>query len=78
MPRHWPAQLDTEQPLIAHGFSSRTLVKAAFDGSIRAHRCLCRFSGRTVLLLLELSLSYLDFGIIAISPFLLARKRKAA
>ena len=71
-------QCQTEQPLIAHGFSRRTLVKAAFDGSIRVHPCLCRFCGRTVLLLLKLSLSYLDFAIMVISPFLLARKRKAA
>jgi hypothetical protein len=55
-PDHSP-QCQAERPLIAHGFSSRTLMKAAFDGSIRVHRCLCRFCGRTVLLLLKLFLS---------------------
>lgn len=46
-PDHCP-QCQAQQPLIAHGFYSRTLVVAGFDGSIRVRRYLCRSCRRTV------------------------------
>jgi hypothetical protein len=44
-------QCQARQPLIAHGFYSRTPVEAGFDGSIRVRRYLCRSCKRTVSLL---------------------------
>jgi hypothetical protein len=40
-PDHCP-QCPSLQPLIAHGFYSRTLAEAGFDGSIQVRRYLCR------------------------------------
>jgi Domain of unknown function (DUF6431) len=71
-PDHCP-QCQARQPLIAHGFYSRTLVEAGFDGSIRVRRYLCRSCRRTVSLLPEFALPYLRFGITVISLFLVAR-----
>ena len=71
-PDHCP-QCQAQQPLIAHGFYSRTLVEAGFDGSIRVRRYLCRSCRRTVSLLPEFALPYLRFGITVISLFLVAR-----
>jgi transposase-like protein len=71
-PDHCP-QCQARQPLVAHGFYSRTLVEAGFDGSIRVRRYLCRSCKRTVSLLPEFALPYLRFGITVISLFLVAR-----
>jgi hypothetical protein len=71
-PDHCP-QCEARQPLIAHGFYSRTLVEAGFDGSIRVRRYLCRSCRRTVSLLPEFALPYLRFEITVISLFLVAR-----
>lgn len=71
-PDHCP-QCPALQPLIAHGFYSRTLVETGFDGSIRVRRYLCRSCRRTVSLLPQFALPYLRFGITVISLFLVAR-----
>lgn len=71
-PDHCP-QCPARQPLIAHGFYSRTLVEAGFDGSIQVRRYLCRSCRRTVSLLPQFALPYLRFGITVISLFLVAR-----
>lgn len=76
-PDHCP-QCQARQPLIAHGFYSRTLVEAGFDGSIRVRRYLCRSCKRTVSLLPEFALPYLRFGITMISLFLVARLLEGA
>ena len=55
-PTHCP-QCQAQHSLIAHGFYSRTLVDAAFDGSIRVRRYLCRSCKRTVSLLPEFALN---------------------
>lgn len=70
-PDHCP-QCQARQPLIAHGFYSRTLVETDFDGSIRVRRYLCRFCRRTVSLLPAFALPYLRFGITVIALFLVA------
>ncbi len=54
-PDHRP-QCPARQPLIAHGFHSRTLVEAGFDGSIGVRRYLCRCCRRTVSLLPQFAL----------------------
>ncbi len=71
-PDHCP-QCPARQPLIAHGFYSRTLVEAGFDGSIQVRRYLCRSCRRTVSLMPQFALPYLRFGITVISLFLVAR-----
>jgi hypothetical protein len=71
-PDHCP-QCAARQPLIAHGFYSRTLVEAGFDGSIQVRRYLCRSCRRTVSLLPQFALPYLRFGITVISLFLVSR-----
>ncbi len=71
-PDHCP-QCETRQPLIAHGFYSRTLVDVDFDSSIRVRRYLCHACKRTVSLLPEFALPYIRFGITVISLFLIAR-----
>jgi hypothetical protein len=76
-PEHCP-QCQAWQPLIAHGFYSRTLVDAGLDGSIRVRRYLCRSCRRTVSLLPEFALPYLRFGITVISLFLVARLLQGA
>ena len=76
-PDHCP-QCQAQLPLIAHGFYSRTLVEAGFDGSIRVRRYLCRFCRRTVSLLPEFALPYLRLGITVISLFLAGRLLEGA
>ena len=71
-PDHCP-QCEARRPLTAHGFYSRTLVDAEFDGSIRVRRYLCRCCKRTISLLPEFALPYLRFGIAVIALFLIAR-----
>jgi Domain of unknown function (DUF6431) len=66
-------QCQAQHSLTAHGFYSRTLVEAGFDGSIRVRRYLCRSCRRTVSLLPEFALPYLRFGITVISLLLVAR-----
>jgi hypothetical protein len=61
------------QPLVAHGFYSRTLVDVAFDGLLRVRRYLCRACKRTVSLLPDFALPYLRFSVSVISLFLIAR-----
>ena len=74
-PDHCP-QCDGRQPLTGHGFYSRTLVDAAFDGLIRVRRYLCRLCKRTLSLLPEFALPWLRFSISVISLFLVARLLK--
>ena len=76
-PDHCP-QCEARRPLTAHGFYSRTLVDAGFDGAIRVRRYLCRSCKRTVSLLPEFALPYLRFGITVISLFLVARLLQGA
>ena len=71
-PDHCP-QCEVGQPLIAHGFYSRTLVDVEFDGIIRVRRYRCRGCQRTVSLLPEFALPYLRFGVPVIAMFLVAR-----
>ncbi len=71
-PDHCP-QCKAHCPLTAHGFYTRTLVDAAFDGSIPVRRYLCRSCKRTVSLLPEFALPYLRFSIAVIALFLIAR-----
>ena len=62
-----------KQPLIAHGFYTRTIVDVTFDGVIRVRRYLCRLCRRTVSLLPEWVLPYLRFSIPVLACFLKAR-----
>jgi hypothetical protein len=71
-PSHCP-QCPAKRPLTAHGFYTRTLMDAAFDGMLRVRRYLCQCCKRTVSLLPEFALPYLRFSIAAIALFLLAR-----
>jgi Domain of unknown function (DUF6431) len=71
-PDHCP-QCGAKEPLVGHGFYSRTLVDCAFDGAIRVRRYLCRLCKRTVSLLPEFALPWLRFSITVISLFLVAR-----
>lgn len=71
-PNHCP-QCQARHSLTAHGFYSRTLVDAGFDGFIRVRRYLCRSCKRTVSLLPEFALPYLRFSIPVLSLFLIAR-----
>ena len=60
--QHRPAgcpQCPVRNPLTAHGFYTRTIIDAAFDGSIRVRRYLCEACWRTVSLLPEFALPYL-------------------
>jgi len=66
-------QCQASQPLTAHGFYTRTLVDAAFDGIIRVRRYLCEVCRRTVSLLPEFALPFLRFSIAVIALWLLAR-----
>jgi hypothetical protein len=78
--RHRPAhcpQCQAKDPLTAHGFYTRTLVDAAFDGLIRVRRYLCEVCKRTVSLLPEFALPYLRSSVTAIALFLVARLREA-
>jgi hypothetical protein len=71
-------QCQTQHSLTAHGFYSRTLVDAGFDGSIRVRRYLCRSCQRTVSLLPEFALPYLRFSVSILSLFLVARLLQGA
>lgn len=71
-PRQCP-QCQAKQPLIAHGFYTRTLVDSAFDGLIRVRRYLCEACRRTVSLLPEFVLPYLRSSISVIALYLLLR-----
>jgi transposase-like protein len=71
-PGHCP-QCHAKQPLTAHGFYTRTLIDAAFDGVIRVRRYLCQACRRTVSLLPEFVLPYLRSSLTAIAMFLIAR-----
>jgi hypothetical protein len=71
-PSHCP-QCHTKQPLTAHGFYTRTLIDAAFDGVIRVRRYLCQACRRTVSLLPEFILPYLRSSLMVIAMFLIAR-----
>lgn len=71
-PAHCP-QCQAKQPLTAHGFYTRTIAGAAFDGFIRVRRYLCQACRRTVSLLPEFALPYLRFSLTVIARFLVAR-----
>jgi hypothetical protein len=71
-PGHCP-QCHAKQPLTAHGFYTRTLIDAAFDGVIRVRRYLCQACQRTVSLLPEFVLPYLRSSLMVIAMFLIAR-----
>ena len=71
-PGHCP-QCQAKHPLTAHGFYTRTLVDAAFDGVIRVRRYLCQTCQRTVSLLPEFVLPYLRSSLTVIALFLIAR-----
>jgi transposase-like protein len=71
-PGHCP-QCHAKQPLTAHGFYTRTLIDAAFDGVIRVRRYLCQACRRTVSLLPEFLLPYLRSSLMVIAMFLIAR-----
>jgi transposase-like protein len=71
-PGHCP-QCHAKQPLTAHGFYTRTLIDAAFDGVIRVRRYLCHACRRTVSLLPEFVLPYLRSSLMVIAMFLIAR-----
>jgi hypothetical protein len=57
-PDHCP-QCQAKRPLTAHGFYTRTIIDAAFDGLIRVRRYLCETCRRTVSLLPQFALPYL-------------------
>lgn len=71
-PGHCP-QCQTKNPLTAHGFYTRTLIDAAYDGLIRVRRYLCQACQRTVSLLPEFVLPYLRNSLAVIALFLIAR-----
>ncbi len=71
-PDHCP-QCEAQEPLVGHGFYSRTLVDAAFDGVIRVRRYLCRSCRRTISLLPQFALPYFRFSVSVIALFLTAR-----
>ncbi len=71
-PGHCP-QCQTKHPLTAHGFYTRTLIDAAFDGVIRVRRYLCQACQRTVSLLPEFVLPYLRSSLAVIALFLITR-----
>ena len=71
-PGHCP-QCHAKQPLTAHGFYTRTLIDAAFDGVIRVRRYLCQVCRRTVSLLPDFILPYLRSSVIVVAMFLVAR-----
>lgn len=71
-PRSCP-QCQANQPLIAHGFYTRTIVEPNFDGEIRVRRYLCEVCRRTVSRLPEFALPYLRSSIAVIAWWLLIR-----
>jgi hypothetical protein len=66
-------QCRASRPLTAHGFYTRTLVDATFDGLIRVRRYLCELCRRTVSLLPDFALPFLRFSVTVIALWLLAR-----
>ncbi|MBI2687327.1 MAG: transposase family protein [Acidobacteria bacterium] len=79
--RHRPVrcpQCQANQPLIAHGFYTRTLLDSTFDGVIRVRRYLCQACRRTVSLLPAFALPYLRSSVAVIALFLVARLLHAA
>ena len=62
-----------KEPLMAHGFYSRTIVDEAFDGVIRIRRYLCQACLRTVSLLPEWALPFMRFSISVIASTIKAR-----
>ena len=75
-PEHCP-QCEAKKRLTAHGFYTRTLADATFDGTIRVRRYLCKACRRTVSLLPEFALPYLRSSIAVIMLFLIARLLRA-
>src|ERR1700684_257631 len=71
-PGHCP-QCHAKQPLTAHGFYTRTLIDAAFDGDIRVRGSSCQACRRTASLLPEFLLPYLRSSVMVIAMFLTAR-----
>ena len=71
-PGHCP-QCHSKQPLIAHGFYTRTLTCTSFEGSLPIRRYLCHSCRRTVSLLPQFALPYLRFSISVLGVFLAAR-----
>ena len=71
-PGHCP-QGHAKQRLTAHGFYTRTLIDAAFEGVIRVRRYLCQVCRRTVSLLPDFILPYLRSSVIVVAMFLVAR-----
>ena len=70
---HQCPQCQAKQPLMAHGFYTRTLLDSAFDGWLRVRRYLCAVCRRTVSLLPEFALPYLRSSVTLIALFLMAR-----
>jgi transposase-like protein len=70
-------QCQAKRPLTAHGFYTRTIADAAFDGLIRVRRYLCETCRRTVSLLPEFALPYLRSSVTLIALFLIARLLQA-
>jgi len=75
-PAHCP-QCQAKRPLTAHGYYTRTIIDAAFDGLIPVRRYLCEVCRRTVSLLPEFALPYLRSSVTAIALFLIARLLQA-
>ena len=75
-PAHCP-QCQAKHPLTAHGFYTRTIIDAAFDGLIRVRRYLCETCRRTVSLLPEFAPPYLRSSGTVIALFLVARLLQA-
>ena len=75
-PAHCP-QCQSKRPPTAHGFYTRTIIDATFDGSVRVRRYLCQACRRTVSLLPEFALPYLRSSVSVIALFLVARLLQA-
>lgn len=66
-------QCKAREPLTAHGFYTRTIIDAGFDGEVRVRRYLCERCCRTVSLLPEFALPFLRSSILVIAAWLCAR-----
>lgn len=66
-------QCQAREPLTAHGFYTRTVIDAGFDGEIRVRRYLCERCCRTVSLLPEFALPFLRSSLLVIAAWLCAR-----
>jgi hypothetical protein len=71
-------QCEAKDPLTAHGFYSRTIIDAAFDGAIRVRRYLCETCRRTVSLLPEFALPYLRSSLAVIARWLVVHLLRAS